>query len=73
MKHKVKGQTHLVRDTDTNLIVNTSASQYTEYISRRNAKSGEIEKVKKLENDVASMKDDLNEIKTLLRSIANGP
>ena len=72
MKHKVKDQTHLVRDPTTNCIINTSQSQYNDYIRRRNVKNDEKQKIQNLETDVASMKDDLNEIKSLLRSLANG-
>jgi|TARA_Y100000022_G_scaffold85456_1_gene73690 hypothetical protein len=72
MKHKVKDQTHLVRDTTTNCIINTSQSQYNDYIRRRNVKNEEKQTIENLETDVASMKDDLNEIKSLLRSLTNG-
>ena len=72
MKHKVKDQTHLVRDTTNNWIINTSQSQYNDYIRRRNVKDEERRTIENLETDVASMKDDLNEIKSLLRSLTNG-
>ena len=72
MKHKVEGQTHLVRDSKTNCIINTSKSQYNEYISRRNTQGEEKQKIQQLESDLASMKDDLDEIKLLLRSLAIG-
>ena len=66
MKHKVKDQTHLVRDTTNNCIINTSQSQYNDYIRRRNVKDDEKRTIENLETDVASMKDDLNEIKSLI-------
>jgi hypothetical protein len=72
MKHKVEGQTHLVRDTETNCIINTSKSQYNEYVSRRNKQSEEKQKIQQLETDVSSIKNDLDEIKFLLRELANG-
>jgi hypothetical protein len=46
-------------------------SEYKEYISRRDSKVEENQKVQNLESDVANMKDDLNEIKNLLRSLLN--
>ena len=57
MKHKVEGQTHLVRDTETNCIINTSKSQYNEYVSRRNKQSEEKQKIQQLETDVSSIKN----------------
>jgi glutamine synthetase type III len=69
---KVEGYTHLVRDQNTNSIVNTNMSEYQEYVFRRNAKSEENQKVQNLEKDLTNMKEDLDEIKNLLRSLVNG-
>jgi hypothetical protein len=68
---KVKEHDHLIRDPKTNSIINTNMSEYNEYISRRDLKMEENQKVQNLESDVANMKDDLNEIKNLLRSLIN--
>ena len=68
---KVKGHDHLIRDTKTNSIINTNVSEYNEYISRRDSKLKENQKVQNLESDVANMKEDLNEIKFLLRRLIN--
>lgn len=70
---KVEGYTHLVRDEKTNSIVNTNMSEYQEYISRRSAKNEENQKVQNIEEDLANMKNDIDEIKMLLRSLVNGP
>jgi hypothetical protein len=69
---KVDGYTHLMRDGNTNSIVNTNMSEYQEYVSRRNAKNEENQKVQNIEEDLASMKNDIDEIKILLRSLING-
>jgi uncharacterized FlaG/YvyC family protein len=69
---KVEGYSHLKRDQSTNSIVNTNMSEYQEYVSRRNAKNEENQKVQNIEEELASMKDDINEIKNLLRSLVNG-
>lgn len=72
MKHlKVEGYTHLYRDPKTNSIVNRNMSEYQEYVSRKNMKSEENQKIQSLESDVANIKDDLTEIKNLLRSLIN--
>ena len=72
MKHlKVDGYSHLYRDPKTNSIINKNSSQYDEYMSKRTLKEEENQKLQNLEEDVANMKSDLSEIKTLLRSLAN--
>jgi len=69
---KIEGHNELLRDPITNSIVNTDMTEYQQYITRRNVKNEENQKVQNLEEDVASMKEDLNEIKSLLRSLVNG-
>jgi len=66
---KVKGYDHLIRDPKTNSIINTNMSEYAEYLSRRDSKLKENERVNNLESDITNMKEDLNEIKFLLRRL----
>ena len=66
---KVKGHSDLVRDPVTNAIINTNKSKYEEYISRRELKKNETQKVQDLEDELSCIKDDLNEIKSLLKEI----
>ena len=68
---KVEGHSHLLRDSKTNSIINTNMVEYQEYLNRRNVKVDENQKIQHLESDVANIKDDLNEIKSLLRSLVN--
>ena len=68
---KVEGHSHLLRDSKTNSIINTNMVEYQEYLNRRNVKADENQKIQHLESDVANIKDDLNEIKSLLRSLVN--
>ena len=69
---KVKGHDYLLRDPRTNAIINTNKSEYNEYITQRNSREKEQQKIHNLESDFANMKNDLNEIKSLLRSLING-
>lgn len=69
---KVEGQHNLLRDPKTNSIINNNMSEYQNYIKRRESKSKENQKVQNLEGEVASMREDLDEIKSLLRSLVNG-
>lgn len=68
---KVEGHSHLLRDSSTNSIINTNMIEYQEYLNRRNVKADENQKIQHLESDVANIKNDLSEIKSLLRSLVN--
>ena len=70
MKHyKVEGYSNLLRDTDVGAIVNTNDIEYEQYLATRSLKEIESEKISSLENEVKDIKNDLGEIKDLLRSL----
>ena len=48
-------------------------SDYQEYLNRKNIASKGNEKIESIEEDLANMKSDLDEIKFLLRSLINEP
>ena len=67
---KVKDHLNLERDHRTNAILNTNKNEYEEYIERRNKRRSESERVGTLESEVKDIKNDLNEIKSLLLDLA---
>jgi len=69
---KVEGHNNLVRENDSNAIVNTDLSEYNNYLSLRSKRKQKSERIDNMENDLKSLKDDINEIKTLLRALSNG-
>ena len=68
-----KGHKDLARDPETNTIVNVNKVSYDQYIASRNAKSEKNQKVQTMEEDLANVKNELNEIKSLLKELINGP
>lgn len=68
---KVKGHNDLIRDPQTNSIINTNMTEYKEYVSRRDSKIEETQKIENLERDLDNIKCDLDEIKCLLRNLSN--
>lgn len=68
---RVEGHTGFVKDNYSGAVVNTSKSDYQKYIARRNAKNKDDEKIKKIEEEVGSLKNDLSEIKSMLSQIIN--
>jgi hypothetical protein len=69
---KVKGYDHLIRDPKTNSIINTNDMEYNEYMSRKELKKHEKQKIQNLEKDLDNIKYDLDEIKCLLRNLTDG-
>lgn len=69
MKIKVENHSNLFRDSETNAIVNTNVTEYRNYINSLKYKKRELNKMKQLEEDVQSVKDDLKEIKDLLKCL----
>ena len=69
---KVKGHNDLIRDENSNAIVNTNSSEYDNYLSHRAKRKQGTERIDNMENDLKSLKDDINEIKTLLKALSNG-
>ena len=69
---KVEGNDNLVRDRNTNQIINTNESEYQQYITRRKQKKLEKEKALNVERDISSLRNEITEIKDLLRSLVNG-
>ena len=68
----VEGSDDLVRDLHTDQIINTNASAYQQYISRREQRKREKEKSLNVEEDIANLKSELSEIKSLLKELVNG-
>lgn len=69
---KVSGHSDLVRDPETNSIINKNKSEYNEYMMQKNLKLEENQKVQTIEDEVANIKNDVNEIKFLLKELLNG-
>ena len=66
------GHKDLARDPETNAIVNVNNLEYTQYLSRRDVKTEKNQKVQTMEQDLANVKSELNEIKSLLKELLHG-
>jgi hypothetical protein len=71
--HGVEGHSNLLRDPNNDSIVNIDSIGYQKYITQRKAKNKKNEKVQNIEQEVANMKEDIDEIKNLLKELLNGP
>ena len=69
-KHiKVKSDVSLVRDVDSNAIISRNQSEFDKFINLSKKKYEEKKKFDDMRSDLDSLKEDMNEIKTLLRNI----
>ena len=69
---KVEGHSDLIRDDNSNAILNTNSSEYNQYLSIRAKRKQGTDRIDNMEDDLKSLKDDINEIKTLLKALSNG-
>lgn len=68
---KVKDKDYLLRDTESNGIINNDDNGYQAYVENYKRTYNESKRINTLENDVNSIRSDLDEIKSLLRNFVN--
>ncbi len=68
---KVENENSLVREIDSNAIINTNKSDYEKFLNLSRKKYQEKKEYEDLKSDVKSLKDDMSEIKSLLKSIVD--
>jgi DNA-binding ferritin-like protein len=68
---RVQGYDHLIRDETTKSIININVSEYENYMKMKTIKEKESQKMQKIEDDLDNLKSDINDIKNLLRKLAN--
>ena len=66
---KVESDKFLVRDVDSNAIVNRNKDEFDKFMELSRKKHEEKKKFDNMRSDLNSLKQDMNEIKTLLRNI----
>ena len=70
--YEMEGHKDLARDPETGAIVNVNTLEYTQYLSRNEVKTEKNQKVQTMEEDLANVKSELNEIKSLLKELLHG-
>ena len=69
---KVKENMDLERDPKSNAIINTNTNDYERYLVQRKVKNQETKKVSSMEDDLVRLKNEMNEIKSLLKVLVDG-
>jgi len=70
--NKVKDQNDLARDPQTGSIVNVNNLDYEKYVASRKVKNAKTKQVTSIEEDLVNLKNEMNEIKSLLKELVNG-
>ena len=67
----VKRHVDLLRNSETGAIVNSNNLDYEKYITRRDAKKAQVQQSENIEQDLANLKNEMNEIKSLLKELVS--
>ena len=68
---KVQGFSHLVRDMNSNAVVNTNSSEYSLYIKRFRAREEQNDVLRNTVKEINSLKQELYELRKILKGITN--
>jgi len=68
-KLQVEGFASLVRDTNSNAIVNVNKSEYQLYMNRRKAREKQSDVLRGTVKEINTLKSELFEIKKLLKEV----
>ena len=66
---KVEQQEYLMRDTESGGIVNTNSSEYELYMKRIQMRKGSVSQMKSMCREINSLKQELFEIKDLIKNM----
>ena len=66
---KVEGYTSLVRDVNSNSIVNTKVSEYQTYMKRIKMRNEQGDQIRSAVKEINNLKTELREIKDLIKKV----
>ena len=66
---KVEGHTHLIRDVNSNAIINTNQNEYQLYMKRIKVREKQSDQLRSAVKEINNLKSELREIKELVRKI----
>ncbi len=68
---KVKSEVSLVRDMESNAIINQNKSEFDKFIQLSETKYKEKQSLEQVKTDLDSLKTEMEEIKTLLKQMVS--
>ena len=66
---KVEGHAHLVRDVNSNAIINTNQNEYQLYMKRIKVREKQSDELRSAVKEINNLKKELREIKQLVKKI----
>jgi hypothetical protein len=69
MRLKVQGHDSLVRDTNSNAIINTNKTEYQLYMNRIKSREKQSDEIRTAVKEINTLKTELQEIKNLLKEV----
>jgi|TARA_B100000212_G_C27265180_1_gene486227 flagellar hook-associated protein FlgK len=66
---KVEGHTHLIRDVNSNAIINTNQSEYQLYMKRVKVREKQADELRNTVKEINNLKSEIREIKQLIKEI----
>jgi hypothetical protein len=69
MRLKVEGHDSLVRDVNSNAIINTSKTDYEFYLKRVKSREQQGDEIRNAVKEINTLKTELEEIKVLLKEV----
>mgnify|MGYP001424924539 FL=1 len=66
---KVEGHTHLVRDVNSNAIINTNTNEYQLYMKRVKVREKQADELRDTVKEINNLKSEIREIKNLIKEI----
>jgi len=69
---KVKEHSNLIKDSRTGQIIDNDEDSYQRYMTGKKARQVAKEKALTVEEDLANLKNEIGEIKSLLKELVNG-
>jgi hypothetical protein len=69
---RVEGHSNLVRDLNSNAIINTDNTELIQYNKMKQNRENQSKRISNIESELSELKSSIDEIKQLLRDISNG-
>jgi hypothetical protein len=66
---KVEGEPDLIKDNHSKAIINTNQNAYATYKSHQKSKIEELAEKESMKKDINSLKDDISDIKNMLKKL----
>ena len=66
---KIEGHTHLIRDVNSNAIINTNQSEYQLYMKRVKVREKQADELRNTVKEINNLKSEIREIKQLIKEI----